>query len=36
MVSVLSILTVDVIGLIAALSIWAGSFALLLRSHGRL
>ena len=36
MVSVLSLLTVDVVGLIAALSIWAASFALLVRSHGKL
>jgi hypothetical protein len=36
MVSVLSFLTVDVVGLIAALCIWAASFALLVRSHGQL
>ena len=33
MTSVLSLLTVDIAGLIAALSIWAASFALLLRNQ---
>ncbi len=33
MTSVLSLLTVDVLGLLAALSIWTASFVLLLRSH---
>lgn len=34
--NVLSLLAVDIAGLIAALCIWAGSFALLVRSHGHL
>jgi len=34
--TVLSLLTVDIAGLVAALSIWAASFALLVRSHGKL
>ena len=33
MTSVLSLLTVDIAGLLAALSIWTASFVLLLRSH---
>jgi hypothetical protein len=33
MTSVLSLLTVDIAGLIAALSIWTASFVLLLRSQ---
>ena len=35
MTSVLSLLTVDIVGLLAALSIWTASFLLLLRSHGQ-
>ena len=34
--SVLSFLTVDIAGLVAALFIWTASFLLLLRSHGHL
>ena len=33
MTSVLSLMTVDIAGLLAALSIWTASFVLLLRSH---
>ncbi len=33
MTSVLSLLTVDIAGLLAALSIWTASFVLLLRSQ---
>jgi hypothetical protein len=33
MVSILSLLTVDIVGLFAALSIWTASFLLLLQSH---
>jgi hypothetical protein len=33
MVSVLSLLTVDVAGLLAALSIWTASALLMLRNH---
>ena len=33
MTSVLTLLTVDIAGLLAALSIWTASLVLLLRSH---